>query len=453
MKRKHLSLLGFLLILSTLVVALSDPFNTPPIFLAPTETEVQAYTEQQLNIDVEVEDVDGDALNIQIYNAPDWLQFDPIAMRLSGTPERLDRGEYIVTLKVDDGKVVRSKMLQLDVDYGHSAKQHLDEVLVKTWKEKLSKLPGFSAAIIQPDGMIHSFHKGYVNYNKSKKLTEKSRYRIASVSKLMTATLIMRLAEEGYLNIDDPLHKYLPIANIPYGKKMTIRQVMSHTAGLIDHLNHGAFYKGNWKYRKWSDNDIINFVARRRARFQPGKGYSYSNTGYYLLGMLIEKVLQQPLADAYQDWIFTPAEMLDSELDDYSTRKNRIPDLAENSRAYEYHQSSVGAAGAIISTPKDMALFGHALYNGKLVNEASLQEMTTDFGAACGGDHYGLGMRMWDDHGITHLGHSGLLMGYRSILFYMPEYKTTLAFTTNHSYSQWYSLVNTALIEMADYYQ
>lgn len=449
----HLPLLGFLLILSTLIVALSDPFNTPPIFLAPTETEVQAYTNQPLSIDVKVKDVDGDPLNIQVYNSPDWLQFDPFEMKLSGTPERIDKGEYIVTIKVDDGKVIRSKMLQLDVDYGHSAKEHLDEVLVKIWKEKLSKLPGFSATLIQPDGTIHKFNKGYANYSKTNKLTENSRYRIASVSKLMTATLIMRLSEGGYLNLDDPLIKYLPVGSIPYGKKMTIRQVMSHTAGLIDHLNHGSFYKGNWKYRKWSDNDIINFAARRRARFQPGQGYAYSNTGYYLLGMLIEKVLQQPLAEAYQDWIFTPAGMMNSELDDYSTRKNRVKNLAENSRAYEYHQSSVGAAGAIISTPEDMARFGYALYNGKLVNESSLKEMTTDYGAPRGGDHYGLGMRMWDDHGITHLGHSGLLMGYRSIMLYMPEYKTTLAFTTNHSYSQWYSLVNTALIEIADYYQ
>ena len=125
----------------------------------------------------------------------------------------------------------------------------------------------------------------------------------------------------------------------------------------------------------------------------------------------MKNVLDQPLGEAYQEWIFDPTGMSQSIYDNFSTRKKRIPQLAENSRAYEYHQSAVGAAGAIISTPADLARFGHALYTGQLVSEASLKDMTTDIGVNVGGDHYGLGMRLWDDHGITHQGHSGLLNG------------------------------------------
>jgi len=455
MKRKntHWLLAGFLALVSCLGIALSDPFNTPPIFLAPTETEVQAFTERPFFIDVKVEDVDGDELNVVVNNLPDWLSFDPYTMQITGQPERIDKGEYVISIKADDGRVVRSKMIHLEVDYSHSASQHMHEAAMKLWKEKLAKLPGVSAALISPDGEINTFVDGYADYYKRDKLDENSRFRIASVSKVMTATLIVRLAEEGYLSLDDPLSKYLPVDRIPYGKEITIRQVMSHTAGIIDHLNHGAFYYGNWKYRTWSSNDIINFAARRSARFKPGKGYAYSNTGFYFLGMLIEKVLDQPLKDAYQEWIFDPAGMKDTEYDDYSTRRKHIKGLAENSRAYEYHQSAVGAAGAIISTPSDVARFGHALYNGDIVGESSLRDMTTDWGSAMGGDQYGLGMRIWDDHGILHMGHSGLLMGYRSILLYLPQYKVTLALSANHSHHNWYDLVNGLLIEMADYYR
>lgn len=455
MKRRntHWRLLLFLLVLSCLGVALSDPFNTPPIFLAPTESEAQAYTDKPFILDVKVEDIDDDPLDVQVYNLPDWLTFDPYTLQITGTPQVIDRGEYFITIKVDDGRVVRSKMVTLDVNYGHSSKQHMHEAIQHLWKEKLSKLPGVSAAMMSPTGELVTFADGYCDYGKRKNMTQQNRFRIASVSKVMTATLILRLAEEGYFSLDDPLVNYLPIDRIPYGKTMTIRQVLSHTAGLVDHLNHGSFYKGNWKYRKWSSTDIINFAARRRARFQPGKGYAYSNTGFYLLGVLAEKVLEQPLSEIYQEWIFKPAGMQDSELDNYSTRKKKVPQLAENSRAYEYHQSAVGAAGAIISTPSDVARFGYALYNGQLINEASLNEMTTDWGSAMGGDQYGFGTRLWDDLGIRHIGHSGYLMGYRSILLYLPEYKVTLALSANHSHGPWYDLVNGLIMEMADYYQ
>jgi len=139
--------------------------------------------------------------------------------------------------------------------------------------------------------------------------------------------------------------------------------------------------------------------------------------------------------------------------DDFSHRRKHIPGLAENRRAYEYHQSAVGAAGAIVSTPADMARFGHALYTGKLVSETSLVAMQQDIGAEKGGDHYGLGMRLWDDFGIRHIGHTGSLMGYRSILLYLPEYKVTLALSTHHSHYKWYDLVNGLMLEMADYYR
>lgn len=450
--RTRLLLLSFLLVLTALIVALSDPFNTPPIFLAPTETDVIALTQQDFALDVRVKDVDGDQLSVQVYNLPDWLSFDPYNMRLEGKPDIVDKGEYFITIKVDDGRVLRSKMVHVDVNYGHTAKQHLNDALLYLWQSKLEKLPGFSVAMMTPDGVLNTVVNGHSDWKRKKPLTTDSRFRIASVSKLVTSTLVVRLAEEGYLSLDDPIAKYLPIERIPYGKSISIRQVLSHTAGIVDHLNHGAFYRGNWKYRTWSSNDIINFAAGRKARFKPGKGYDYSNTGYYFLGLLIEKILDQPLGEAYQEWIFEPSGMSQSIYDDFSTRKKRIPQLAENSRAYEYHQSAVGAAGAIISTPADLARFGHALYTGKLVSEASLKEMTTDIASKLGGDHYGLGMRLWDDHGITHQGHSGLLMGYRTILMYLPEYKVTLAFATNHSIARWYDLVNGTLIEMADYY-
>ncbi|NBC09492.1 MAG: serine hydrolase [Bacteroidetes bacterium] len=452
-KRVQWRLLFFVLLLSTLVVAIADPFNTPPIFLEPTDSHVTAYSEKDFELDIEVEDVDNDILKVQVQHLPEWCTFDPYLLQLYGRPERVDKGEYFVTIKVDDGRVVRTKRINLEVEYGHTAKQHLEETMTGIWKEKLSSLQGASAAVLSPEGELTTFAMGSCGRRSSDDVSPDHKFRIASVSKLMTATLIMRLAEEGQLSLDDRLAEHLKVPGLPNGDKITIRQLMSHTAGVVDHLNHPSFYRGNWKYREWSERDIFRFAAVRRARFNPGESYAYSNTGYYLLGELAEKLTGKPLGDAYRSYIFGPVGMENTLYDDFSTRRKPIEGLAENRRAYEYHQSAVGAAGAVISTPSDMARFGRALYNGELVSEASLKEMQKDIGAEKGGDHYGLGMRLWDDFGIKHIGHTGALMGYRSILMYLPEYGITIALTTHHSHYNWYDLVNGVMLEMADYYR
>ncbi|MCB0552958.1 MAG: beta-lactamase family protein [Phaeodactylibacter sp.] len=442
----------FLLTLSSLVVAVADPFNTPPIFLAPTEDNAQAFTERDFTLNIEVEDIDNDVVEVNAFNLPEWLTFDPVLRQLHGRPERIDKGEYFFAIKADDGRVVRTKMISLKVDYGHSVEQHLDEAFSSLCSSKVQGLLGASAAIITPDGQLKTATFGRANAWNAAEADPNYRYRVASVSKLFTSALVMRLVEEGYFKLDDTLYNYLPV-NVPFSKEITIRQLLSHTAGVVDHLNHPAFYRGNWKYRTWTEQDINRFAAQRGARFKPGKGYGYSNTGFYLLGELVEAVLKKPLGEAYKEYIFEPLGLKQTIYDDFSTRKNHIDSLAENARAYEYHLSAVGAAGSIVSTPSDVARFGHALYSGQLVSEASLQEMEQDIGASVGGDHYGLGMRLWDDHGIQHMGHTGSLMGYRSILMYLPEYQLTIAISANESVRNWNDVVNGLLMEMADYYR
>ncbi|MCB0571400.1 MAG: serine hydrolase [Phaeodactylibacter sp.] len=452
MKYVRWRLAVFLLSLSALVVAVSDPFNTPPIFLAPTEDNVQAFTERDFSLNIEVEDIDNDEVEVKAYNLPEWLSFDPVLHRLQGHPERADKGEYYFTIKADDGRVVRTKMISLKVDYGHTAAQHLKEAFSSLCSTKVQGLLGASAAIVTPDGHLETAVYGRANSWNNEPTAPNYRYRVASVSKLFTSALVMRLVEEGYFQLDDTLYNLMPV-NIPFSKEITIRQLLSHTAGVIDHLNHPAFYRGNWKYRTWTEQDIHHFAALRGARFRPGTHYGYSNTGFYLLGELVESVLKKPLAEAYKEYIFEPLGLKQTTYDDFSTRRNHLDSLAENARAYEYHLSAVGAAGSIVSTPSDVARFGQALFTGQLVSEASLQEMTQDIGASVGGDHYGLGMRLWDDHGILHMGHTGSLMGYRSIIMYLPEYQATIAISANESVRNWNDVVNGLLMEMADYYR
>ncbi len=452
-QKRNWRLLLALLLFSGLAFAFSDPFNTPPIFLSPQDGQVTVRTEQAFELNIEVEDIDNDIIKVQALNLPEWCTFDPYLLQLYGTPERIDKGTYFITIKADDGREVRSKRVLLDVDYGHSAGQHLEEAIDTICNQKLRNLRGVSAAAIGPDGQLATFARGYADAARRHELDPNHRFRVASITKLFTSTLIMRLVEQQYFELDDPVAKYLEVPGLPNGDRMTIRQLLSHTAGVIDHLNHPSFYRGNWKYRTWKEQDIYRFAAVRRARFEPGQGYDYSNTGFYLLGTLVEAVLEKPLSEAFREYIFAPAGLNQTLYDDFSDRRHRIDSLADNGRGYEYHLSAVGAAGAIVATPGDIARFGHALFTGKLVSDKGLEEMQKDLGYEKGGDHYGLGMRIWDDHGIRHIGHTGALMGYRSILMYLPEYETTIALSTHHSHYRWYDLVNNVLLEMADYYR
>lgn len=452
-KKRNWRLLLALLLFSGLAFAFSDPFNTPPIFLSPQDGQVAVKTEQPFELNIEVEDIDNDILKVQALNLPEWCTFDPYLLQLYGTPQRIDKGTYFITIKADDGREVRSKRVLLDVDYGHSASQHLKEVIDTICGQKLRNLRGVSAAAIGPDGQLATFTRGYADAARRHELDPNHRFRVASITKLFTSTLIMRLVEQQYFELDDPVTQYLDVPGLPNGTRITIRQLLSHTAGVIDHLNHPSFYRGNWKYRTWKERDIYRFAAVRGARFEPGQGYDYSNTGFYLLGELVEAVLEKPLSEAFREYIFAPAGLNQTLYDDFSDRRHRIDSLADNGRGYEYHLSAVGAAGAIVATPSDVVRFGHALFTGKLVSEKGLEEMQKDLGYEKGGDHYGLGMRIWDDHGIRHIGHTGALMGYRSILMHLPEYETTIALSTHHSHYRWYDLVNNVLLEMADYYR
>lgn len=441
------------LLLAALAVAFADPFNTPPIFLSPAEGPIAALTEKSFELDIEVEDIDNDILKVTVENLPAWCHFDPYLMQLYGTPGRSDRGEHHLTIKADDGREVRHRKISLQVSYGHSIQQQLQETMQDVWKTDLPQLRGASAAVVGADGQLSTVTIGHSDAEKREALDASHRFRVASVSKLFTATLILRLAEQGRLGLDDRLADHMQVPGLPFGEEITIRQLLSHTAGVIDHLNHPSFYRGDWKHRKWSERDIYRFAAVRKARFRPGEGYAYSNTGYYLLGKLAEKILGKPLKECFAEEVFQPAGLVQTEYDDYSDRRHRIDSLADNGRGYEYHQSAVGAAGAIISTPSDVARFGHALFHGQLLGERSLKAMQQDLGFEKGGDHYGLGMRLWDDYGIRHIGHTGALMGYRSILMYLPEQDVTVAISTHHSHRRWYNLVNGVLLSVADYYE
>jgi CubicO group peptidase (beta-lactamase class C family) len=229
---------------------------------------------------------------------------------------------------------------------------------------------------------------------------------------------------------------------------MTIRQLLSHTAGVFDHLNSSTFWNdpNNYSTKVWHHDEIFQFAVDAGAYFPPGEGYAYSNTGFYILGAVAEKLLGEDLTDIFESWVFEPLGLENTFYDDFSMMGNTIDNLAESERAYDYHLSAAGAAGAIVSTPSDIAKFGKALYEGDFLSQDHIDAMLINIGAPLGGSDYGLGTRLWDDFGIYHYGHTGSLMDYRNIMMHVPDKSITIAIHANDVHENWFDLVNQVLL-------
>ncbi len=417
-----------------------------------TPPELLAYADSLFVYTIPVEDIDGDEVFVAVEGLPDWLSFDAASRKLKGTPSRQNEGARELAIIADDGKGQRSRELTIRVVVALTFQEKLDEELLYHFQLTTTGILGVSAAVATPEGDLFTSTAGRHSPFSAGAANPNHRYRMASVSKIFTAALVLRLAEEGRFGLDDKLFAHLPIPGLEYGEDITIRQLLSHTAGVVDHLNSSDFFTGSWMTRTWTNEDIFAYAVQKGALFQPGTAYAYSNTGFYILGALAEEVTGRPLSEVFQQWIFEPLGLENTLYDDFSNRIAHIPGLAENERAYEYHLSAVGAAGAIVSTPADVARFGRAVYGGSFLSPASLSQMTTDYGFAVGGDHYGLGTRLWDDHGIVHHGHTGALMDYRTILMYVPAKGLCIVLATNEPHSRWYDLVNGLLVDIVQFY-
>lgn len=295
-----------------------------------------------------------------------------------------------------------SGFAQLSANY----KTLLDSEFKK--RVELLRLKGAAAAIVFPDGSVWSSAEG--NYGTSE-LTTDLLYEIGSNTKTMVAATILLLEEQGKLSLDDTLYSYLnPINNVSNG--ITIRQLLNHTSGLFNFTNHpnfGPYVNSNW------DTDVpLNYVLDNfiNAPTQaPGGTWDYSNTNYYLLGMVIEKVTNKKLAQVFKETLFTPLGLEESYLavrDTYT--KAHLGTWLANGQYFEdpaiAFMTTAWAAGAVISTPEDLAMWAYKLYRGDLLADSSFQKMNTTIDLG-GNSAYGLGMFKDVYKGRTYLGHGG----------------------------------------------
>ncbi|NXY94973.1 beta-lactamase family protein [Streptomyces sp. BR123] len=275
----------------------------------------------------------------------------------------------------------------------------------------------------------------------------RARFRIGSVTKTFSAVVLLQLAAEGRLGLDDPVERHLP-GLLPDGGRITVRHLLSHRSGLPDYTD--AMFErtvpGFEAVRKkvFSPRELVGLVRRAPRAAQPGAAYAYSNTNFVIVGMLIEKATGHGVAQEYERRIIKPLGLDDTAYVHPATavpgrhvRGYLHPDEAGAPLvdATEQTASWAQAAGAMISSPADLNTFVSALLGGRLLPPRMLDAMLvmspTD---AARTRFYGLGLRRYDlTCGVRVYGHTGTVQGYYTYAFATRDGRRALAAMANTS--------------------
>jgi CubicO group peptidase (beta-lactamase class C family) len=281
--------------------------------------------------------------------------------------------------------------------------------------------PAVSIAVGRGDSILFAAGYGSAGAN--------TIYQIGSVSKQFAAAAIMRLVERSAVALDDPIEKYVPEMA---GKNITLQHLLSHTSGLVrDIPNLVSLYVPITKA------DAVTRIAASKPMFQPGTWWSYSNAGYYLLGLVVEKASGKPYAQFLDEELFLPLGLASTAVCGSTPRvptpegfirlsasKQVIPIKSED-------MSVVFGGGNICSTATDLVRWNRALTSGRAVSAASYEQMRQPRFSVTSTAAYGFGLMMDVDKGNPIVMHDGLVLGFNAMLLYYPERDLTVAVIAN----------------------
>lgn len=278
--------------------------------------------------------------------------------------------------------------------------------------------------------------------------------RVGSTVKTFTATTVLMLAEDGKLDLDDKISDYLQgdvINKIENADKATIRQLLQHSSGIYNYIQNLHFQTAslNDLIREWKPEDLLAYAYGKKSYFPPGEDVLYSNTGYVLLGMVIEKIEGKPFYQVFEERIFKPLELNNTKF----AANNHVPngiargyiDVYSNLQVVESTYFSgwdyYTADGGLISNPYDLNVFMRALFRGELINANSLSEML-NFKTPKTVDSefypitYGLGVfKIETSLGSAYM-HSGDAIGYYANMLYFPDKDIAITYAVNSNYGK-----------------
>lgn len=316
-------------------------------------------------------------------------------------------------------RIISLLILLLAVQYTSSG-QDLDSIKLNSYFDVLENHFMGTVVVTKNKEIIYSKSIGYSDVEHKVKNDQNTRYKIGSITKTFTAVLVLKAAEENKLNLSQTIEAYFP--KIKNAKKITISDLLYHRSGIPDYTDSPLFKNANFK----DDNEIKNLIYKLGSEFKPGKSSAYSNSNYYLLGTILEKVYRKPYSEILENLIIQPLGL--------KKTTSGINDNTKNvSTSYEFlgkwkpvdKTLFVAADGGIISTPIDVALFVNALFHHNILTMESLQLMTTMSG------NFGMGIFKFPFYEYSGYGHTGRLEGFTSVFAHFPKEEITYVLNSN----------------------
>ncbi|MBI9070938.1 MAG: beta-lactamase family protein [Melioribacteraceae bacterium] len=288
----------------------------------------------------------------------------------------------------------------------------------------INNVPGGLAAVASKGKIVHVKPYGMANVELSVPVSDSTVFEIGSISKQFVVAAVLLLKEDGKLKLEDSIHDYLPFLPGEW-LGVTVKHLMNHTSGIPDYEEIRTY--DVYRFRL-TPEDVIKIAHSRPMDFKPGTGYYYSNTAFYLLSMIVERIEGKPLGQILESRIFAPLNM-------HQTRMANPEDIIPK-RASGYWENKTGelinrfptetsstlGAGGLLSSVYDMAKWDEALYSDKILNEKSKQEMWTSTVLPNGvNTNYGFGWSVRSYMGLKAQSHSGQVAGFVANFARFPE--------------------------------
>ena len=296
-------------------------------------------------------------------------------------------------------------------------------------------LAGAAVIVLRGDDTVHARGYGRANIEAQDPVRVNSLFNIASVTKLFTGAALVSLAEAGALDLDDSLQEWIPeFPNSEQGSRISLRQLVNHSSGLNDYV---AADLERWEATgaPLAQDFVLDYLRDRPLDFEPGSHWAYTNSGFYLAGMVIERASGRPWADYLAKAILEPLGLGDVRLCDdvresvavgYELRDDEL------APAKLYLEAGVRGDGGLCSSPLDLARFPAALESGAVLSADGLAAMRAPTRLTTGTDvPYGLGVSLGNLQGRTAWGHSGGHAGTVAVVSRYPNEDVTIVVVTN----------------------
>ncbi|TYB76412.1 serine hydrolase [Bizionia myxarmorum] len=328
-------------------------------------------------------------------------------------------------------------LLCSSLSFGQNKKAQLDKLI-----DSYTEYHKFNGSVLVAENGKVIYKKGFGMANMEWDIPNKpdTKHRLGSITKQFTAMLILQLVEAGKIDLQTPIAKYLPNYPKANASKITTHHLLTHSSGIPNYTSFPGFMEKNSRI-PYTPTELINVFSETPLDFEPGERFSYSNSGYVLLGDLIEKVSGKSYEQMLQENIFTPLNMKDSGFDHYETiLKNRASGYSKSANGFinsSYIDMSVPyAAGSLYSTVEDLHLWDQALYTNKLITKESMDLFFGEHISARGA-HYGYGWSIGNegigstDETIETISHGGGINGFNTLISRATSDKSLIVLLNN----------------------